>query len=437
LSKQLKFILLFLALYCFRTAFGLSQPFFSPDEIQTYLIGLKSFTTGSWPYFGPDLIVTETGFYSQIPGALEGLLIGLPFRVLPVPEAPFLLLNLLSLSALAFFSWYISKRLPRLSLYFIFAWLSLLPWNLHESTNPINPSYLLFGSSLFFVGFMECVPELSLNRISPLKSCALMGFGLFWDMQFHSSWILLPPLVLAALWTRWKVFRFQLFPMLEGFLAGSTFPLVFLLPTLLKFGFSHSAPGLGLAAGFDPAHLLSIYMIVPRFFSLASFEILRFLLIPGITHHLDFFRQHPLLVLPGVFLVVIGWGQVALMVLGAGWKDPGRYDSGAVTRWTFGILLLVWVSFWFTTKPPLAHIYYILFPLIGLYSLYIWHRLVFRRVWRVLGLLCIMANLWFETGYLYQAGKVQSLYLDRGKVLSAIEKKDYRVLGERRPGSNN
>src|SRR5258708_40298347 len=112
MSKLLKFILLFFFLFAFRTAFGLSQPFFGVDELQTYLIGLKCYTTGTWPYFGPDLIVTETGFYTQIPGALEGLLVGLPFHLLPIPEAPFLLLNLLSLSALALLSRYITRHLP-------------------------------------------------------------------------------------------------------------------------------------------------------------------------------------------------------------------------------------------------------------------------------------------------------------------------------------
>src|SRR6185436_16706299 len=110
LSNGLKFALLFSLLLAFRTAFGLCQPFFEPDELQTYLIGLKFYATGAWPYFGPDLIVTETGFHTQIPGALEGLLVGLPLRLLPIPEAPALFLNLLSASALALFSWYAAKR---------------------------------------------------------------------------------------------------------------------------------------------------------------------------------------------------------------------------------------------------------------------------------------------------------------------------------------
>ena len=195
MSNRSKFILLFLFLLALRTLFGFTQPFFDTDEMQTYLIGLKCFTTHTWPYFGPDLIVTETGFYSQIPGPLEGLLIGLPFYVLPTPEAPFILLNFLSLSALALLARSIYRRVSSIPYLFIFAFISLLPWTLHESTSIINPTYLLFGSTLFFVGFLETVPALSTHWFQPLFGFALMGFGLFWDMQFHFSWILLLPFV--------------------------------------------------------------------------------------------------------------------------------------------------------------------------------------------------------------------------------------------------
>ena len=54
--------------------------------------GLRFFATGRWPYFGPDLVWTK----SEIPGALQALLVGIPLKLVPVPEAPFAVLNLLS-----------------------------------------------------------------------------------------------------------------------------------------------------------------------------------------------------------------------------------------------------------------------------------------------------------------------------------------------------
>src|ERR1041384_953810 len=94
--------LLVLSLFLFRLFFGLcNAKWHGYDELQTYLIGLKCYATGTWPYFGPDLTGNENlNYHSQIPGALEGLLIGLPFYILPVPEAPFILLNLLSIAGI-------------------------------------------------------------------------------------------------------------------------------------------------------------------------------------------------------------------------------------------------------------------------------------------------------------------------------------------------
>ena len=51
-----KWLLLFLFLFAFRSLYGLFEAqWWEKDIIQTYLIGLKCFTTGAWPFFGPDL----------------------------------------------------------------------------------------------------------------------------------------------------------------------------------------------------------------------------------------------------------------------------------------------------------------------------------------------------------------------------------------------
>lgn len=81
--SQILFFSLLLLAFLFRLFFGLCSQFRDPDTKQIYLLGLKFYTTGTWPYFGPD--VTNT---IQIPGALQGLVVGLPFYVLPIPEGP-------------------------------------------------------------------------------------------------------------------------------------------------------------------------------------------------------------------------------------------------------------------------------------------------------------------------------------------------------------
>lgn len=436
MSNRNKFILLFFALLLFRILFGLSQPFYSPDELQTYLIGLKWYCHGGWPYFGPDLIVTETGFYTQIPGPLEAWMIGFPLVLCPIPEAPFIFLNLCTTGVLALLAWYISKRLPDIPLFFIFAWIAILPWNLHESTNPINPSYLLIGSTLFFLGFLESIPSLTKKLISPVGSFALMGFGITWDMQFHNSWILLPPFVLLALVLRWRDKQSDLARDIVSFLLGAAPLAALLVPTFLKYGFAQDTAGFQLAKLFNLANFLAFFTILGRFLSLPCFETLRFLG-SHTTERMDFLIHHLWILLPGLFMILMGWLQpLSLLVLGC-FKDKKHRDTPAISKITLFALLLVWASFWFTSKPPLAHIYYILMPLIVVFSLYIWSRWTSHRTWRLLGIACLIGNSWFEAGYLYAhiSDNQSSLYANRAKALNAIRQKDDHLLGERRPGS--
>ncbi|HEY5038607.1 MAG TPA: hypothetical protein VIJ93_05990 [bacterium] len=434
MSNRWKFILLFLLLLAFRFAFGLSQPFFTEDELQTYLVGLKCYTTGTWPYFGPDLIVTETGFYNQIPGALEGLLIGLPLRVLPVPESPIVLLNLLSLSGLAFLAWYITRRLPELSFPFVITWLALLPWTLHESTNILNEGYILFGSCLFFVGFLEALPSLSLRWLSPGAAFGLMGFGLFWNMQFHFSWVLLPLFILGAFLWRWKKGELGWAREILGFITGSALPLALLIPTFIKFGISKGGAGAGTSVGFNRDNFCAFFTILARYFSFPAFEMPRFIALSSTTRW-EFLTDNPWLFLPGVFLTLLGLIQPFVLLIYGWFKDPRHKDAQFVQRLALAGFLWVWVSFWFTSKPPMAHIYFILFPLVGVYSFYVWSRFAPKRGWRLFAAVCIVASLWFQSGYLWQMMKVRSVYVDRAKVVRAIQEKDYHLLGERRLGS--
>ena len=69
------FLLLILA-FLFRLGFGLCSAFQDLDSIQIYLLGLKFYTTRAWPYFGPDVVWGEI----QIPGALQGVLVGFVMR---------------------------------------------------------------------------------------------------------------------------------------------------------------------------------------------------------------------------------------------------------------------------------------------------------------------------------------------------------------------
>ena len=58
-----RWALVLVALFFFRLLFGLSSEFYFEDETQIFLLGLRHYTTGHWPYFGPDVVWTK----SEIP----------------------------------------------------------------------------------------------------------------------------------------------------------------------------------------------------------------------------------------------------------------------------------------------------------------------------------------------------------------------------------
>ena len=125
-----------IAIFAFRLGFGLCADLFSEDESQIFLLGLRYHATGAWPYYGPDVVWTK----SQIPGALQALLVGLPLAVAPIPEAPYVLINLLSMAALCLFAAYLSARLPAVPRWLIWGWLLTVPWTLNFSTHIMNPN---------------------------------------------------------------------------------------------------------------------------------------------------------------------------------------------------------------------------------------------------------------------------------------------------------
>ena len=64
------------------------------------------------------------------PGALQSLLVGVPFHIAPVPEAPYVLLNVLSMGCLCLFAWYLCERLRDLPRWLVWGWLLTVPWTL-------------------------------------------------------------------------------------------------------------------------------------------------------------------------------------------------------------------------------------------------------------------------------------------------------------------
>jgi hypothetical protein len=426
-------------------------------------VGLKSYTTGTWPYFGPDLGGSETTHFNQIPGALEGLVVALPLKAWPIPEAPFIFLNLITLLAIALFAWYCSKRLPRLPFPFIFILMAVLPWTLHENAGMITRSWCLFGSILFFVGFFESLPDFSLKLLTPKQSNALMGFGVLWLAQFHMSWIYLAVFFGLSLLLQAKKKLSSAFSAVLFFVLGSLPMAALILPTFIQYhGFPHGNNSGSYTTLFCLDNFKQCFPMLARWLSLSSFEMPVFLDPPGMPGfdnwgvasgphwdgwtwppsfqpghsteaRIEFLMGSPFMFYPGIFLWIVGILQtIALLIMGFMKKNESK-DWNWVRLMALFTFVIVWVSFWFTYKWPLSHIAYDgTFPMVFLYSLYCWNSLASSKGWKVFGIIFLAAAILFQTAYAWRIYPVYSIYRDRDKIVRAIQEKNYHLVGERR-----
>jgi hypothetical protein len=434
-AQRRRLILSFLLLlaFLFRLFFGLCSQFLDPDTKQIYLLGLKFFTTGAWPYFGPDVTPTI-----QIPGALQGLLVGLPFHLLPIPEAPYVLVNILSFASLCFFAWYCCKRLPELPQWFVWCWLLSAPWTLNLSTHIFNPSYVLPGAILFFVGAIETYPFLSRGLIPRAAANFMMGLALFWITQLHLSWVVLVPYVALSFYFQFTEVRRRVFLSLAWFCAGAVITGSFLIPTFIKYGLGAGMGGTNAQVEFNSEnlwrHLNVVEGVLGRFLSFASYELPRFIG-ANTAARLAFMKENPWLIPFVAFLTLVGILQcVALLVL---WfrKAHSQKDWPAIKYFTLGTVVLLYLSFLFSLKAPVSHTFYLTLPVAMLYSFYCWSEFLKKRAWRKFAAVFLVCGLIFDVGLAISNYKHVSIYRERGKVVEAIKAKDYRVLGERRPGA--
>ncbi len=411
-----------------RIAYGLSSPFWYEDERQVYLIGLRSFARGEWPYFGTEVAVDVVGAGQQLPGALQGWLIRLPLAVWPAPEAPFILLNALSFAALALLAWYCRRRLPALRAWLVWGALLTLPWTLNFSTHVVNTSYILPAGIIFFVGFLEGAPTFRAGVLPLWLAWTMMGAGLLAVVQVHLSWVLLPPYVLFA---GIDLLRRNPAPVLRAavaFAAGAASTGSLLLPTLVREGWS-SGDG-GSVVGFHPAHAAEIVTILARFLSFASFETNRFL---GLTtaDRLMFLWRQPWVVPFVLFVTLLGFVQPILMI--AGWfRRRGESGEWQPVRWlAASTVLWIGVAFTFSARRPYAHAFSVVFPVAFVYAAYWWARSATPR-WDRVAAAALGAGIVMHAGLAIDRAPRLSLYVDRPLVLAAISTPNDRFLGDRR-----
>lgn len=418
--------------FVFRLFFGFFADMEQDDQRQIYLIGLKYYCTGQWPYFGPDVIDRSRPDFPQIqiPGALQGLVVGLPLRLWPVPEAPFVAVNLLSFAALCLFAWYCSRRLPSFPRWILWGWLFTAPWVLNCSTNIYNPSYLLFGGILFFVGFLETVPSLRIRAVPSWLANLMMGFAFFWNAQFHMSFVILAPFLAISAFCQMKPGWMR---SLSSFVIGAMISGGFLIPTLRSYGLE-GLGGTGNTMGLHTSNFTSFFTVLGQFFSLASAEVPRFI---GRNNNLRLmFLRSEIWAAPfTVVTLVLGIVQPLVMLASGLRRKHSQKDWPAVKVLAFSTFLLIYVSFLFSVKSPTSYTFYIMLPVAMLYMLYAFSPWSSRRWFVSVAAVLLVSNFVFHLGLAAYNFKERSLYTYRESIVKAIEEKDYHKLGERRQGA--
>jgi hypothetical protein len=413
-----------LALFAFRLFFGLSSDLFSEDQTQIFLIGLTYYSSGVWPYYGPDVVWTK----SEIPGALQGLLVGLPLKVAAIPEAPYVMVNLLSMGTLCLFAWYLTRRLPSAPRWLIFGWLLTVPWTLEYSTNIINTSYVLPASLLFFLGFFEACPPLSRRLVPTAVSFFLMGAAIFWIVQFHMSGaILLAFAGIALLWHVRDGVR-ELAAAAGAFAVGSLTTASLILPTIWTYGETGGSGGILRNLEFQWRSPWILLKTIARMLSFPSLEVGNFL---GTgANRLVFVEQHWPLV-PLLFVVtLVGFAQPLWMALTWFRRRPALPDWSAM-RWLLaGTVTLVYSSYFFVMEKTEARAYYLTAPVAFAYAAYCWTFVDSPRARRMAAAI-LAINICFQFSVAWTR-MPQSLYKDRELVSAAISAKRPEIFGHHR-----
>jgi hypothetical protein len=266
-----------------------------------------------------------------------------------------------------------------------------------------------------------------------------MGLGLCWVMQFHMSWVaLFPFVVMAAYYTVQRNKTGAITPSV-WFALGALSVGVFVIPTYIKFGlWGPTRPATAFVTldhWRDAGESLTIVAdVVARFLSFASFAVPRFAR-DAITEDFAFFRPRLWLVPIALVPVISGFLQPAAMVVLWFKKEHVRKEWTAIKHLTLASVCLLAGLFLLSSRPPRSVMFNIFFPMAMIYSLYCWAPYVSRRRWQM------FAGLFLACGFVLHAAlgahnRPHSwLNANRERVRTALEKKDYRILSERRQGA--
>jgi len=423
-------LIIFLA-YFFRLFFGLNFEFWFVDNVQIYLIGLKYYTTGLWPYWGPDVVHTQ----SSIPGALQGLLVGLPFYIVAIPEAPTIFLNIVTLFSFSFFGWYLSRRIPSIPLHIILIWLLTIPSAMYYSTTVQNPSYVIIGAVFFFISVFEIFPFYPQKIIPPKTLFFLLSFSLLWIYQLHMSWVLLLPYIVLCFYFKYKESKqitFLAIPFLY-FIMGATICFSTLLPTLIQFN-EASSQALKENISLNFSNITKVFDIIFKFLSFSTFDVESFIPYKSIKDpRVTWFLSNYFWVIPlAVFLFITRVAQFIYLVYS--FLSNRKYPNwNKVQVFLIFTICLIWFSFLFADHLPNSYKFYLVMPISIWYSLQVYQYFYNTKKGKIFSHVFLLSGIIFYFFVILLNNKLDmSLYSNKAIIEKAIMEKDYTYVGIRR-----
>ncbi len=439
IKKIISFIIISLVL---RFVYGLGNGFIhAEDHQQLYILGLKFFTTGKWPYFGPDVVYTQ----SQIPGALQALWIALPLWIIPIPEAPYILLTLAVVGSLSFLSWYLTRLNFSLNSDIIWLWVMTMPWSIFFGSTLLNPSYVMVYAVFFTTAFYEVIRKKDSPPIMSDQMCYfLMGFATLSILQLHLSWVLFLPLIAGA----WILGYYQqrnwamASSRIGFFFLGVSLGGITLFPTLIHYGWNFTG-GSEKNIVFYLDNYKNIHKIFFSFLSFPSYNVATAMINYSFDQRpqeimTDQWWTIPFFVIPYLFGLILV-GLYSLSLFGFLFHHANKKDS---SKWFMIRLIMViailytWLSFFFNDSGSSPHKYFLFFPLTVIYSLfileYVWNKKWFRYIyWTSLSLM-IMGFIIISFDARYRFSNSYAFHKVRDKIISAIHEKNYTIYGRTR-----
>jgi hypothetical protein len=428
---NLIFIVLLFFVFIFRLLCSLTNEFWFADEdvLQIYLIGLKFFTTSGYPYFGPDLVYT----HAQIPGGLQAILVSALWFIIELPESPQILLNIILFISLLFLCWYLRKRVPSFPPVLLYSFVMLTTWPACYFTRVINPSYVVTGAIIFFIGIYEIYPQLRMGVIPRNLAFFMIGFGLFWIYQLHMSWVLLIPYIIYSFYINLKEFGIKI--LLKNFFyfcLGCLTIGSLAIPTFIEYGMSSpGSTGSFSVVKFYPEHLLSIFDYLAKFLSYICYDTTRF--IGGDTSQRLQFLKDNLWAAPAIIYVTLaGIAQAILMLYMFFRRKNTTIKWKGVKYITLSAFIFIWLSSMFSMATPGGHATTLMFPVVAIYFIHSVNDLTQKKIIRNITYSVILASIIMYAAIAINNFNSISMYKNRDVIVKALEEKDYRLVGLRR-----